>query len=112
MKTRWLAFLLIAGVALGASASCRATDELTPAEAADALRASPGFTVRERSLVGRKLEQVLVVRRIGNSSTEVEFTWRDAPLPPGETSPLKTSMALFRKDDEGRWALAAFYKVD
>jgi hypothetical protein len=110
---RWLALALVVGLALGGASACRrADDELTPSAAAEALSTNVGFTTREKSLVGRRLEAVLAVRRIGLSSTEVEFTWRDYPLPPGQTGPVKTSAALFRKDDEGRWALAAFFKVD
>jgi hypothetical protein len=110
---RWLALALVVGLVLGGAAACRRVgDDLTAVKAAEALRTDSGFTTRERSLVGRRLEEVLAVRRIGASSTEVEFTWRDFPLPPGEKGPLKTSMALFRKDDDGRWELAAFFKVD
>ena len=111
---RWLALALVVGLALGGAWACRrADDELTAADggggAQHQCRASRH--ARGRSS-GRRLEAVLAVRRIGLSSTEVEFTWRDYPLPPGQTGPLKTSVALFRKDDEGRWALAAFFKVD
>lgn len=112
MKT-WLALALVLGLALVGAWACDGRgDELAADDAAAVLSANPNFTTRERSLTGRKLVEVLAVRRIGRSSTEVEFTWRDSPLPPGRTSPLKTSMALFRKQEEGRWMLASLYKVD
>jgi len=111
MKT-WLALGVMIGLVLGGASACRrGGDDLTAAEAAAVLRGSTDFTARAGSLVGRRLEDVVVVRRIGRSSTEVEFTWRDYPLPPGQTGALKTSMALFRKDNEGRWALAALFRV-
>ena len=109
---RWVAAVLVVGLALGGAWACRRSDDLSAAEAAEALNATPGFTTREGSLTGRRLVEVLGVRRIGRSSTEVEFTWRDYPLPPGQTGPLKTSMVLFRKDDDNRWAVTAFYKVN
>ena len=112
MRT-WLVMALVVGLALGVASACRGLgDGLSAADAAAALNATPGFTTREGSLVGRRLVEVTMVRRIGRSSTEVAFTWRDHPLGPGETGALKTSMALFRISDEGRWELAAFYKVD
>jgi hypothetical protein len=111
MKT-WLALALALGLAAGGAWACSRSDALTADDAAAALAGNPGFTTRERSLTGRKLVEVVGVRRIGRSSTEVEFTWRDSPLPPGQTAPLRTSMALFRKTDEGRWMLASLYKVD
>jgi hypothetical protein len=111
MKT-WLALALVAGLTLCGASACRGRgDELSAADAAEALKSEPGFTTREGSLIGRQLVEVTLVRRIGRSSTEVEFTWRDHPLPPGQTGPLKTSMALFRMSDEGRWSLASLYKV-
>lgn len=110
---RVLAAALVVGLVLGGAAACgRGSDDMSANEAADALSNSAGFRMREGSLVGRQLVEVLVVRRIGRGSTEVEFTWRDHPLPPGQTAPLKTSMALFRKADDGRWALSAFFKLD
>ena len=109
----WLALALVLGLALGGAWACGGRgDELAADDAAAALSGNPSFTTRERSLTGRKLVEVLAVRRIGRSSTEVEFTWRDSPLPPGQTSPLRTSMALFRKQEEGGWMLASLYKVD
>jgi hypothetical protein len=109
----WLVMALAAGLTLGAGSACRGRgDDLSAADAAAALSATPGFTTRDGSLVGRRLVEVTMVRRIGRSSTEVAFTWRDYPMPPGETGALKTSMALFRVSDEGRWELAAFYKID
>jgi hypothetical protein len=109
---RWLALALVLGLAAGGGWACRSSDELTADDAAAALSASPGFTTREGSLTGRQLVEVRSVRRIGRSSTEVEFTWRDFPLPPGQTAPLRTSAALFRMQEDGRWMLASLYKVD
>ena len=74
-----LALTLVLGLALGGAWACSRSDELTADDAAAALAANPNFTTRERSLTGRKLVEVVAVRRIGRSSTEVEFTWRDAP---------------------------------
>ena len=112
MRTR-LVITLLLGLALSGAWGCGgANDELSASDAAAQLRAAPGFTTREGSLIGRQLVEVQVVRRIGRSSTEVEFTWRDAPLPPGQTSPIKSSAALFRKQADGRWMLQSLYKVD
>jgi hypothetical protein len=109
----WLALALVLGLALGGGWACGGRgDELTAGDAAAALSGDPNFTTRERSLTGRKLVEVLAVRRIGRSSTEVEFTWRDSPLPPGQPAPLRTSAALFRMQDDGRWMLTSLYKVD
>jgi len=111
MKTR-LALALVAGLMLCGVSACRGRgDGLSAADAAQALASEPGFTTREGSLTGRQLVEVTMVRRIGPSSTEVEFTWRDHPLPPGQPGALKTSMALFRMSEEGRWMLASLYKV-
>lgn len=85
---------------------------LTAPEAAAALRTSPGFLTREDSPVGRELVDVLFVRRIARTATEVEFTWRDV-LPDGRRSPtLRTSLALFRNTDGRQWVLRSLYKVD
>jgi hypothetical protein len=87
--------------------------DLTPAEAADGLRSSPTFTTRPGSAVGRVLIEVLAVRRIGRSSTEVEFTWHDTPAAPGQpVTTVKTSMALFRVREDGTWGLSSLYKVN
>jgi len=109
----WLALALVLGLAVGGPWACGGRgDQLTADDAAAALSANPSFTTREGSLTGRRLVEVLGVRRIGRSSIEVEFTWRDFPLPPGQASPLRTSMALFRTQEDGRWMLASLYKVD
>ena len=108
----WLVLALVAGLTLCGPSACRGRgDELSAADAADAIASESGFATREGSRIGRQLVEVTMVRRIGRSSTEVEFTWRDHPLPPGQTGPLKTSMALFRMSDDGRWRLASLYKV-
>lgn len=80
-------------------------------EAEAALR-SPAFTVREDSSIRRELVEVLYVRRIGDTSTEVEFTWRDNPTPQGQAPRIRTSMALFRNRDGQQWVLTSLYKVD
>jgi hypothetical protein len=87
--------------------------DLSPEAAAAGLRSSPNFTTRPGSAVGRELIEVLAVRRIGRSSTEVEFTWRDTPAAPGQVvTTVKTSMALFRVRDDGTWGLSSLYKVN
>ena len=102
-----LAALLLAALACG----CRGGG-LTPGDAARALRASPVFTQRAGSHAGRELVEILVVRPLGRTSAEVEFTWRDAPGPGGTSSrPLRSSMALFKKLGDGTWSLAMLYKV-
>lgn len=107
----WLLFVLAALVA-----SCGApppTEDLTPDAAAAALRGSPAFTTRRGSIVSRELVDVIAVRRIGNSSTEVEFTWRDsAPQPGTVAAQVRTSMALFRQREPGVWVLSSLYKVN
>lgn len=105
--------VLLACLALATTPSCRrGVRDLSSADAAAALRAESGFTSRPGSPVGRELVEILAVRRIGQSSTEVEFTWRDRPSPAGQaTAPLKTGMALYRLDGEGHWQLASLYKV-
>lgn len=110
-RRRAAAMLALALVAL---ASCgRSNDDVTPAAAAAALRAETVFTTRAKSPVGRELLQVVVVRRIGRSSCEVEFTWKDTAPPAGQqTAPVRTSMALFRRGDDGSWKLASLYKVN
>jgi len=100
-------------IALVGTWSCGAGNgDLAPAEAASALRASPGFAIRQGSMVGRQLVDALSVRRIGRTSSEVAFTWLDTPRPSGQSSPVRTSMALFRRLDDGAWVLASLYKVD
>lgn len=111
MLTRVLAAVLL-GCVLFAGGCGGPSDELSPAAAAQALRTSPGFTTREGSLVGRQLVEVLVVRRLARTATEVEFTWRDFPLPPGQAAPLRTSLALFRIQEDGTWMLTSLYKVE
>lgn len=87
------------------------TGGLTVREAEAALR-SPAFTMREDSSIRRELVEVLYVRRIGDTSTEVEFTWRDNPTPQGQAPSIRTSMALFRNRDGQQWVLTSLYKVD
>ncbi len=87
--------------------------DLAPDAAAAGLRSSPTFTTRPGSAVGRELIEVLAVRRIGRSSTEVEFTWRDTPAAPGQAvTTVRTSMALFRVREDGTWGLSSLYKVN
>lgn len=87
--------------------------DLRPEAAASALQSESVFTTRPNSPVGRKLVAVLAVRRIGRSSTEVEFTWRDTVPPEGQAeAPLRTSMALFRLQDDGEWRVTTLFRVD
>ncbi|MEI6669649.1 MAG: hypothetical protein WCP29_15985 [Acidobacteriota bacterium] len=113
--TRALGLLCVVAIAASVAAACaRPARDLRPDEAAAGLRAEPGFTTRDHSPIGRELVQILAVRRIGRSSCEVEFTWRDsAPsgLTPG-ASAVRTSMALFRVQDNGQWRVASLFKVD
>jgi hypothetical protein len=110
---RSVAVLLVLGLALGSTSACRrARDEVSPAHAAAELASTSGFATRPNSPVGRRVVEVLAVRRIGRSSIEVEFTWQDYPLPPGQTSPIRASMALFRKGEDGQWRVTSLYKVD
>ncbi|MCX6551541.1 MAG: hypothetical protein NTY02_11130 [Acidobacteria bacterium] len=112
MTTR-IPVVALLGLTLVAAWACGAgSSDLSAADAANVLRTSPEFTHRQGSLVGRQLVDVLAVRRIGRSSTEVEFTWRDFPVEPGRTASLRTSMALFRRQSETSWMLASLYKVD
>jgi hypothetical protein len=86
--------------------------ELTAARAAELLKASRDFTTRPASPVRRELVEVTRVRRIGRTSTEAEFSWRDVdPGPSGPASGPKTGMALFRWTEKG-WVLASLFKVD
>ena len=111
--TALVGVLFVVAAMLTPGCRTREIGDLSEASAADALRAAPQFTTRSHSPVGRELVEVVAVRRIGRSSTEVEFTWRDTAAPVGETvAPLRTSMALFRLRDEGVWALASLYKVN
>jgi hypothetical protein len=76
------------------------------------LGASPAFSAGSDNPVGRRLVEVTAVRRIASSATEVEFTWRATLPPAGQTpAPLRTSMALFRLDDQGAWVLTSLYKI-
>lgn len=106
--------LIVVVAALALSCGGRGdVDELSVTEAEAGLRSSPTFTSRPASPVGRELVEIVAIRRIGRSSTEVEFTWRDTVPPAGQTqAPLRTSMALFRVRDEGVWALSSLYKVN
>jgi len=112
--TRVLRLTLVVVLAASAAPGCRREPaDLRPDEAAAALKAEPTFTKRERSPGGRDLVAVVAVRRIGRSSTEVEFTWIDAPAAPGAATAVpRTSMALFRLQEDGRWHLATFFKLD
>jgi hypothetical protein len=108
--------LVIVFVLLAWSCACASGDELSVTEAEAGLRASPTFTTREGSVIGRELVEVVAIRRIGNTSTEVEFTWRDAAPPrrarADQANPLHTSMALFRLRSDGVWSLNSLYKVN
>jgi hypothetical protein len=86
--------------------------DLTVTEAEAGLRSSATFTTRPGSSVRRELVSIVAIRRIGRSSTEVEFTWHDEPSPATGDAPARTSMALFRLRDTGVWALASLYKVN
>ena len=112
--SRRLVLILAMALAIPAAHACRRLPaDMTPAAATSALRTDEGFTKRQNSPVGRQLVDVLVVRRIGRTSTEVEFTWRDAALPAGQAdAPLRTSMALFRLQDDGQWRLTTLFRVD
>ena len=95
--------------------ACRGGDveELSVNEAEAGLRSSATFTSRQGSPVGRELIEIVAIRRIGRSSTEVEFTWRDTVPLAGQTqAPVRTSMALFRLREGGVWALSSLYKVN
>lgn len=96
--------------------ACRSEDvkELSVTEAEAGLRSSPTFTTRPGSASGRSLVQIVSIRRIGRSSTEVEFTWRDtAPAAGQAEAPVRTSMALFRlRGETPTWALSSLYKVN
>jgi len=112
--TRRLAILIALAIALPTATGCRRVPaDLQPAAAAAALRGEPAFTTRQNSAVGRQLVEVRIVRRIGRSSSEVEFTWRDTVPPEGQAeAPLRTSMALFRLQENGEWRLATLFRVD
>ena len=112
MSKRSAAVVLLGLLLVGAPACGAGRGDLSAGDAATALRKTPGFATRQNSLVGRQLVEVLAVRRIGQSSTEVEFTWRDSPVEPGRTAPLRTSAALFRRHPEQGWVLTSLYKVD
>ena len=106
--------LLLLIVALAPACGRDASDikDLTVTEAEAGLRSSATFTTRPGSAVRRELVEIVAIRRIGRSSTEVEFTWRNAEVPAGQGAPVRTSMALFRLRDTGVWALASLYKVN
>lgn len=116
MRTSLILVLAVAAIGIGLVAGLalrqiRAGGELTSIEAATALRSSTAFTTREGSPVGRELVEVVLVRRIGRTSTEVEFTWRDTPSATGSSDGVRTSMALFRNMDGKQWVLTSLYKV-
>jgi len=108
--------LLLLVLTLTAACGRDASDiaDLTINEAEAGLRSSASFTTRPDSPVRRELVEVVAIRRIGRSSTEVEFTWRDAPAAAGAhgDQAVRTSMALFRLRDTGVWGLASLYKVN
>ncbi|MEK6631060.1 MAG: hypothetical protein AABY89_10025 [Acidobacteriota bacterium] len=106
-----IALVLAASVALAAACGGKG-DDLSRLDAAAALRASPSFTMQIGAPIGRELVDVVAVRRIGLSSTEVEFTWHDAAVPSSQPAPLRTSMALFRMQEDRRWVLTSLYKVN
>ncbi len=111
LPSPWLLIVLAAFVA--ACGTPQRTEDLSPDTAAAALRGSPAFTTRQGSIVSRELVDVVAVRRIGNSSTEVEFTWRDsAPQPGTVVAQVRTSMALFRQREPGVWVLSSLYRVN
>lgn len=111
-RPAFVTVILIAALALSCGGGGD-VDELSVTEAEAGLRSSPNFTSRPGSTVGRQLVEIIAIRRIGRSSTEVEFTWRDTVPPAGQAqAPLRTSMALFRIRDEGVWALSSLYKVN
>jgi hypothetical protein len=98
--------------ALSVSCGRRPGADLLATDAAAGLRGSPAFAAGRDAPAVRELVEVTAIRRIGSSATEVEFTWRAAPPPPGQTlAPLRTSMALFRLDDRGVWVLTSLYKT-
>ena len=111
---RLLAAVLALAVVIPVATGCRRPPaDLRPDAAAAALRSESVFTTRQNSPVGRQLVEVLMVRRIGRSSTEVEFTWRDTVPPAGQAeAPLRTSMALFRLQDNGEWRVTTLFRVD
>jgi hypothetical protein len=115
MRRLIIALGLLAIVAGESACGRDASDiqDLTVTEAEAGLRSSVTFTTREGSPIRRELVEIVAIRRIGRSSTEVEFTWRDAsPASPQAEAPAHTSMALFRIRDTGVWALASLYKVN
>jgi hypothetical protein len=111
-RSRVRACALAAGLLIAAlPCGCR-SDGLSAADAGREIQSSPAFAFRAGSPVGRRLVEVVAVRRISASAIEVEFTWRDAPAPAGsEAAAPRTSMALFRRLRDGTWALASLYKV-
>ena len=115
--TAILRLVLVVALAAAAATACRRElrelPDLRSDEAAAALKAEPAFTTRRTSAIGRELLQVVAVRRIGRGSTEVEFTWRDAaPASNASAAPARTSMALFRVQEDGRWRLSSLFKLD
>jgi hypothetical protein len=124
-------FMLVAVLIISLPACGHAISDLSPGNAAAGLKESKAFTTRPGSPVGRELVEIVAVRRIGKSSAEVEFTWRNAGgAGTGvATAPVMTSMALFRlreRDGSGTsslmvrlhlrepavWTLSSLYKVD
>ena len=111
---RAFAIACVVMIAVPVMTTCsRSQRDIRPDEAAAGLRAEPGFTSREHSSVGRELVQVVAIRRIGRVSCEVEFTWKNTAPPAGQlVAPLRTSMALFRLQEDGRWRLTSLFRVD
>lgn len=111
--TRLLALAIVLAIALPLAAGCRRTaDDLRAEDAAAALRNAQAFTTRQNSSVGRQLVAVQMVRRIGRTACEAEFTWRDVPQPGQPEPPLRTSMALFRLQEGGQWRPTTLFRVD
>jgi hypothetical protein len=105
--------MVVACAVLAMPACARTAADLRADDAANSFRTEAGFTTREQSAVKREFVQILAIRRIGKSSTEVEFTWHDSTPPAGQAvAPLRRSMALFKIQDDGRWRLTSLFRVD
>lgn len=116
MQRPTLRLLIVVTVVAALLSACRSrgdVEELSVTEAEAGLRSSATFTSRPGSPIGRALVEIVAIRRIGRSSTEVEFTWRDTVPAAGQAqAPLRTSMALFRLREGGIWQLSSLYKVN
>lgn len=104
---------IVFGLVIGLALRDEQPEEgLSASYAAAALTQSTGFTQREGSPNRRELVKILAVRRIGQTSIEVEFNWRDVG-PDGTKAPdVRTSLALFRDRGGNQWVLTSLYKVD